>query len=69
MKVHELIVKLKTMPKDLDIVVWNSREEYVIATEIKLKSLHFGNGDLEGCIDWYHHPKLDMTKRDIVIIE
>jgi len=69
MKVSELISKLQAMPPNLDVIVNNSREELVIVTNVSKESLWFGNGDLNGCINQYHHPKLDETERNAIVIE
>ncbi len=67
MKVGELIAKLSTMSKDLDVIVWDSQENLDIATDAKIKS--FCYGDYLVGISRYHHPKLCKTEKDAVFIE
>ncbi|KKK53861.1 hypothetical protein LCGC14_3090540 [marine sediment metagenome] len=69
MTVKELIERLNYMPSDSDVVVYNSREELVIVSDITLETLCYGVGDRDGSVDRYHHPKLDMTEEDAVVIE
>ena len=56
MKVHELIAKLNTMSKDLDVVVWDSQENLDIATSVDIETLCYRD-EYTG-ISRYHHPKL-----------
>jgi len=65
MKVHELISKLQAMPSDLDVVVFDSKEELVIATDITFEGL-WGR---DGWVSRYNHPALNNTAMQAIVIE